>query len=178
MDTLYDSVAANLLTEFIVIVAGLVFVRTIRYSWKEYRYGRWVLPLEDQDGQTKAASTDWLAHWRRWLARWRRWEVHLEDQDGKTILDREVSTRKAEEILGDDADLNVYLKGLVSPFGVVKVDLVTELDKANDKVIIKDKSARRFTVRIQPPYIQPHPPEKAAKEAPPVANTTGPGAVL
>lgn len=107
--------------------------------------------------------------WKAWRQeqRYGRWHVFLLDEDGKELLDRPISPRKAEEVLTDEADLNVYLKGLISPFGVVKCDLVTRLREGVTEVIAKDDEARRLTIRVVPPDILPtaNVPRAAAEAA-------------
>ena len=50
MDTLFDSVAANLLTEFIVVVLGVLSAYTVQKWWKERRYGDWHAFIYGEDG--------------------------------------------------------------------------------------------------------------------------------
>ena len=54
------------------------------------------------------------------------WTVEVNDINGQHVMSRPVGTKKTEEILDDLSTLSVFLKGLVSPFGWLKIDLVTK----------------------------------------------------
>lgn len=50
MDWLRESIIANLLTEFIIVVGGVLFAYTIQKWWKERRYGGWHAYIFDEKG--------------------------------------------------------------------------------------------------------------------------------
>lgn len=64
-----------------------------------------------------------LARWQKY--RFGRWQVVVQ-KDNQELVRREVSPRKAKEILEEPADLVVFLKGIVSPFDWINCDLFTE----------------------------------------------------
>lgn len=135
MDTLFDSVAANLLTEFIVVVFGVLFANFVQRRIKQWRYGGWHLllypgePLPAEETKPKA------------------------DAGQRPLLERELSADTAQRILYDKSELDVYLKGRVSPFANVNCDLVTELDSGASPVIVKNDAARRITIYARSPKI-------------------------
>lgn len=81
------------------------------------------------------------------------WHALILAQDGQQLLRRQLSANTAERVLNDEAELSVFLKGLVSPYGYIHCDLVTE-GKVN-QVYEEDVTNRCMTIRISPPYITP-----------------------
>lgn len=79
------------------------------------------------------------------------WRALILAQDGQQLLRRKLSANTAERVLNDEAELSVFLKGLVSPYGHIHCDLVTE-GRAN-RVYEEDVTNRCMTIRISPPYI-------------------------
>lgn len=62
--------------------------------------------------------------WNRYkVFRFGGWHVSIR-QDGKEIARRDISARKAEIVLDDDADLSVFIKGVVSPYGWLNTDVL------------------------------------------------------
>lgn len=94
--------------------------------------------------------------WDRW--RFGRWRVILL-KDGKEILNRQVSTGKAKEVLGEDAELAVFLKGIISPYDMLHCDLLMEGRQIG--LLVEDKEARHFIVDLDK-----NPPQKAASNQP------------
>lgn len=72
--------------------------------------------------------------------------------DDKTLLDRPLSANKAQALLSEPADLNVFLKGLVSPFANVQCDLVTQGKECG--VYTEDHQNRQMIVDIIAPFVQ------------------------
>ena len=138
MDALFDSVVANLLTEFIVVVFGVLFANFVQRRIKQWRYGGWRLmlyasePLPHEATRPKDESTS---------------------PGPRPLLERELSADTAQRILYDKSELDVYLKGRVSPFANVNCDLVTELDSGASQVIVKDDVGRRITIYARSPKI-------------------------
>ena len=62
--------------------------------------------------------------YKQW--RWGGWKVILLDSKGDELVERKVSIKKAEEILNDESELSVYLKGICSPYRFLKIDLITK----------------------------------------------------
>jgi uncharacterized membrane protein (UPF0182 family) len=62
-----------------------------------------------------------------WVEKWRfgGWQVVV-SRAKQEVVRREISARKAKEILEEPADLVVFLKGIVSPFEWIACDLYTE----------------------------------------------------
>ena len=74
------------------------------------------------------------------------WKVVV--KNGDTILcTRPVGGRKAKEVMDDISTLSVFLKGIVSPFGWVNLDLVS--DEAKNLGLFKeDKKAREWVIDL------------------------------
>ena len=89
------------------------------------------------------------------------WRALIRGKSGETILDRPLSANKAQALLAEPADLNVFLKGLVSPYAIVHCDLIT-VGKEHG-VYVEDHADRRMTINLQAPYIEPR-QEKAPPE--------------
>ena len=47
-------------------------------------------------------------------------------QNGAEKVNRPISPRKAKEILDEPADLAVFLKGVASPYGWIRCDIISE----------------------------------------------------
>ena len=63
------------------------------------------------------------------------------------LIDRPVSHEKAKQVLTEEAELSVFLKGVASPFGPLKCDLVstgTELG-----LLKVDNDKREFVIRLE-----------------------------
>ncbi len=114
MDQLPAGILTNLLSEFIIVVLGVLFAQFILNRWKERHYGRWQVVVVDRSGAE-----------------------HI----------RPISPRKAKQILDEPADLSVFLKGVISAYGQVTVDLITEGRSLG--LLQEDRAARRFTVDLR-----------------------------
>lgn len=53
------------------------------------------------------------------------WHVRLL-QGGEEKLDRPISPRKAREICDEPADISVFLKGVASPYGFIRCDIIQD----------------------------------------------------
>ncbi|MBX7250968.1 MAG: hypothetical protein K1X50_03220 [Candidatus Promineofilum sp.] len=137
MDALFDSVFANLLTEFIVVVAGVLFANFVQRRIKQQRYGGWQVilysgePLPDEEITTEDTTKD----------------------SSHPLLQRQLSADTAQRILYDQTELDIYLKGRISPFANVNCDLVTELESGKSPVIARDVVNRRFVIYARSPKI-------------------------
>ncbi|MBI1390128.1 MAG: hypothetical protein GC154_16930 [bacterium] len=56
--------------------------------------------------------------------RWGGWKIKLYDSQNNLLIERNISTKKAEDIISDESDLSDYLKGVCSPYQYLKVDIV------------------------------------------------------
>lgn len=81
--------------------------------------------------------------WVDW--RYGRWHAVL-IQFGKQVLDRNISSGKARQILNEPSDLSVFLKGLASPYAQVHTDLIEHGEKLGMLKI--DRQARRITLDL------------------------------
>lgn len=77
--------------------------------------------------------------------RYGRWRVVVLQQGVKKV-DRAISVGKAKEILQEPADLSVFLKGVVSPYGILNCDIINE--GACRGLLIEDSVNRVFTVDL------------------------------
>ena len=114
MSDISRGVLTNLLSEFIVVVIGVLVAQFILARWDEWRYGGWQVVVMDRQGQEHR---------------------------------RPISARKAKQLLDEPADLSVFLKGVVSAYSQVSVDLITEGRTLG--LLQEDRAARRFTVDLR-----------------------------
>jgi hypothetical protein len=77
--------------------------------------------------------------------RYGQWRVRIL-QGGEMILDREISARKAKEILEEPAELSVFLKGVVSPYAWVRCDILKE--GIERRLLVQDREQRIFFVDL------------------------------
>ncbi len=129
MEQFFDSVLANLATEFVVVVVGVLIAHTLQKWWRERRYGGWRLVLRHDDGAV--------------------------------FLERALSAETAERLLHNEDDLDVYLKGRISPFANVDCDLIKELNDRPSTVINRDDAAKLITIWMRPAkFTLRHPPSR------------------
>ncbi|MCB0078894.1 MAG: hypothetical protein KDD73_15895 [Anaerolineales bacterium] len=82
--------------------------------------------------------------WDEW--RFGGWRVIVTD-GAQSLVDRVVSAHKAKEVLGESADLSVFLKGIVSPYAHLRCDLV---DEGVQLGLLKvDHKRRRFMIDLR-----------------------------
>lgn len=140
MDALFDSVIANLMTEFIIVVFGVVVANQVQQRYKQWRYGGWWMriypgePLPPEEPGKPVAS-------------------EMVNAIEQPIFERELSAETAQRVLHDKTDFDIYVKGRISPFYDVNCDLVTELDSGKSMVISKDNAKRVITVYARAPKI-------------------------
>lgn len=81
-------------------------------------------------------------YFMKWL--WGGWCIILKEGE-KTITEREMSPTTYKRIKEDDTELSVYIKGVVSPFAWINIDVVSDearqskflqWDQANKLIII------------------------------------------
>ena len=113
MDSVIGGVLTNLVSEFIVVVFGVLFAQFVKSKWDAWRYGQWQVIVEEVDG---------------------------------TRHERTISPRKAKEILEASEDLSVFLKGVVSPYGHINCDLVSE--GRENGLLEEDHTNRRFVIHL------------------------------
>lgn len=53
------------------------------------------------------------------------WRV-IVHQNGKDVVNREISPGKVKEILAEPAEMSVFIKGVASPYGWINCDVLTE----------------------------------------------------
>ena len=76
------------------------------------------------------------------------WQVIILEK-GEEILKRDVSPHKAKEVLGEPADLAVFLKGVVSPYGWINCDILAQgKDVGLFKLINEGRLNRRFVIDL------------------------------
>lgn len=114
--------------------------------------------------------------------KWGGWSAELSNPawgDFRPI--RIISPQKAEQIFTDDSELSVYLKGLISPYGQVSVDLVQERREEQKgyfeyfartlsseemhQIVRVDKNRSFITVYLNDNTFSPYPPRKKQKDA-------------
>jgi hypothetical protein len=82
------------------------------------------------------------------------WRVRLV-QDGEIKVDRPISPRKAREICDETSDLSVFLKGVASPYGLIRCDIIQD-GKSIGLLSVDEqrKDIRFFNRHILRRYIQ------------------------
>jgi hypothetical protein len=73
-----------------------------------------------------------------WL-RFGRWSIVVIDQ-GIEKVNREITVRKARDILNEPAEMSVFVKGVASPYGWIKCDLFQE---GTERGLFKQDSKQR-----------------------------------
>lgn len=140
MEGFFDSILANLVTEFIIVLFGVLVANQIQRYLKQLRYGRWkmrLLPVKPiVDGESGLSLGE------------------LETSRAP-VLERDLSADTAQRILNDKTEFDIFVKGRISPFYDVKCDLVTELDSGHSDVITRDDVNRVITVYAHPDKLAP-----------------------
>ena len=57
--------------------------------------------------------------------RYGKWQV-IVMKNGAVVMERAISPRKVKEILTEPSDMSVFLKGVVSPYGWIHCDVLTD----------------------------------------------------
>lgn len=68
------------------------------------------------------------------------WHVQILSHQ-KTVVLREISSRKAQELIEEPADLAVFLKGVISPYAWIHCDLLT---KGKERGLLQINSEKRL----------------------------------
>lgn len=74
-----------------------------------------------------------------------RWHV-IVTKSGETIVDRQISVRKAKEILDESSDLSVFIKGVVSPYEYLNCDILD--GEKHPHLLVQEGENRRFVVNL------------------------------
>ena len=138
METLRDSVVANLVSEFLIVVFGVLVANFVQRRIKQSRYGRWhrvLYPAEPLPDEVQLPSSE------------------VAEAGSRPLFRREISPDTAQRILHDQSELDIYLKGRLSPFANVNCDLISELESGNSMVITKNDKNRRITIYARSPKI-------------------------
>lgn len=81
--------------------------------------------------------------WVKW--RYGRWQMRITEENTE-ILRRDISPPKAKEILGEPAEMSVFLKGVVSPYAWIHCDLLEEGKKTG--LFVQDNQQRLLTINL------------------------------
>ena len=81
--------------------------------------------------------------WVKW--RYGGWKVIVQD-DKEQFLVREISPTKAKQILDEPAELSVFIKGVISPYGFLNCDLLTRGKDVG--LFIQDDQNRCFYINL------------------------------
>lgn len=96
------------------------------------------------------------SRWDTW--RYGGWRVLVKDVDGTALVSREVSPRKAQEVLDEPADLAVFLKGVASSYATLNCDLIGE--GLQNGLLTVDREGKCFVIDLQH-----NPPDRRKEEA-------------
>ncbi len=66
------------------------------------------------------------------------WHVEVV-KEARPVVQRDISTRKAKEILTESADLSVFVKGVASPYGWINCDVIQNFEEAEEKRTPRDR---------------------------------------
>lgn len=121
MNDVIGGVGINLLSEFVIVVFGVLVANFVKSRWNNWRYGNWTVTVIDDDGAE-----------------------HV----------REVSAKKAEQILDMPEEKSVYLKGIAGAYEWINCDLITEGVQIG--MLTEDTANKRFVIdmRKNPPARQ------------------------
>ena len=86
------------------------------------------------------------------------WQV-IVIKDGAEEVNRAISVAKAKEILEEPAEKSVFLKGVVSPYGWIKCDLIKHGKELG--VLDEDYAQRRITINLDRDRKPPRQPSNA-----------------
>jgi len=78
--------------------------------------------------------------------RWSRWRIRLL-RDSEQLVDRQLSAQVAERVVGDPSELSVFVKGVVSPYAKLNMDIVAQ-DSFSMGLLRIDKRERTITVDL------------------------------
>lgn len=109
-----DFIWEALKSEFVTVVAGVIFAQVIQRLWNELRFGRWKIMV-----------------------------VHNEEE----ILRRKISTNKAKEILGEESELAVFIKGVTSPYAWLNCDPIEKGRQIG--LLVENRKARVFSIHLE-----------------------------
>jgi len=82
--------------------------------------------------------------WKEW--RHGGWRVRVMRNDEEMILERAISPAKAKEILQEPANLSVFLKGVVSPYAIIRCDLIGEGRERG--LLVEDKQGKLLIINL------------------------------
>jgi len=73
--------------------------------------------------------------------KWGYWNVHIVDESGEEVVNRPISTQAAKRIFDDQGDFATYIKGIISPYAQINIDIVSQ--KAKDIGLIEVDTLRK-----------------------------------
>jgi len=113
LEEVFSNVVMNLISEFVMVILGVLVGHFILDRWERWRYGGWRVVVKEGEEE---------------------------------ILTREISARKAKEILTEPAELSVFLKGVVSPYARIRCDLIEEGRRIG--LLVENKAEKRFVIDL------------------------------
>ena len=78
--------------------------------------------------------------------KWGKWKVIIKNGN-KTLLERKLSPYVAKKIFDDEGDFSIYIKGIVSPYGWLSIDIASQEAK-NIKLLNIDNDNRTITIDL------------------------------
>jgi len=78
--------------------------------------------------------------------RWGNWKVIIKNQN-KKLVERKLSPHVAKKIFDDEGDFSIYIKGIVSPYGWLSIDIASQEAK-NIKLLNIDNDNRTITIDL------------------------------
>lgn len=79
-------------------------------------------------------------------ARFGGWTIRVLNSDGSVACERSISVKKIQQILDDEADLSVFVKGVASTYGWVNCDPCTTGRQLG--LLTVDAAARRIIIDL------------------------------
>ena len=78
--------------------------------------------------------------------RWGNWKVIIKNQN-KKLVERKLSPHVAKNIFDDEGEFSIYIKGIVSPYGWLNIDIASQ--EAKDKgLLVIDDNNRTITIDL------------------------------
>ena len=78
--------------------------------------------------------------------RWGNWKVIIKNQN-KKLVERKLSPHVTKNIFDDEGEFSIYIKGIVSPYGWLNIDIASQEAK-NIKLLNIDNDNRTITIDL------------------------------
>ncbi len=111
--SIWEFVFETLLSELVVVIAGVLIVQKAQKWLDKKRYGGWRVIVTCND---------------------------------ESILERDISYTKLKAIQEEPAELSVYLKGVISPYSWIVVDIIEKGEEL--ELVITNTKNKTYTINL------------------------------